>query len=287
MRVSRALCAISLIFAPWQAFGEYQTICYDSDEFSVEGQEICVTQDPGDASDYVIYFFHGLNGSPSEMGRGDMLNYINQIWEKELPGKKPSIIGYSLGRRSNLAKPGLIQLAMEEIFPKIEADYLKVQPKFRAALAISLGGWNLFHLTQHNASFFTKAAFLCPALAPITPWSSSAEIAAYRKRTGASWLYVKFMLQGVSEAYDNNEALFRPFSPYPLMESHQGSFGDLYIAVETKDEFGFQEGATHFAEKSAAKGSKVEFHLRPGGHCKSQKMDEVAKFLTIHSPAQS
>ena len=281
MRMKRAVYTLAMSLFPCLAHASYSTHCYDSEDFSIEHQRICVTQDPGDASEYVIYFFHGLNGSPDEMGKGKMLAFLNAYWEKQLPGKKPAIIGYSLGGRTNLALPGRLKKLMQEVFPHIEQSNLHFQPKFRTAIGLSMGGFNTFQLQMEDVNYFKKTAILCPALPSISPWSTSDEVAAYRKRTGASWFYVTLMLQGVSDSYHGNQAEFLPFAPYARMAAHQGTFGNLYLTAETEDEFGFQEGAAHLMEVAIASASTVEWHLRPGGHCKSQKMDEVAAFLTI------
>lgn len=281
MRMKRAVYALATLLFPCFVHASYETNCYDSDDFSLDNQRICITQDPADASEYVIYYFHGLNGSPDDMGKGKMLAYLNQYWEKALPGKKPVLIGYSLGDRTNLALPGRLKKVMREVFPHIEAANLRAMPKFRTAIGISMGGWNAFQFQMEDGNYFKKTALLCPALANITPWSSSEDISAYRKRTGASWFYVNLMLQGVRESYDGDEEAFKPFNPYTRIAAHKGSFGNLYIAAETKDDFGFQEGAAYLMEAATAAGSSVEWHLRPGGHCKSQKIDEVAAFLTL------
>src|SRR3989338_4059718 len=215
------------------------------------------------------------------MGKGKMLTYLNQYWEQQLPGKKPVIIGYSLGGRTNLALPGRLKTMMREVFPSIEASNLHFTPKFRTSVGISMGGWNVFQLHMEDVTYFKKTALLCPAIPIIHPWSTSNEISAYRKRTGASWFYVSMMLRGVRDSYDDDPNVFMPFAPYHRMAAHHGSFGDLYVGADAKDEFGFQEGAAHLMEVASAAGSPVEWHLRPGGHCKSQRMDEVAAFLTL------
>jgi hypothetical protein len=258
-----------------------QTNCYDSDDFSIDNQRICVTQDPGDASEYVIYYFHGLNGNADDMGKDKMLAYLDAYWEQRLPGKKPVLIGYSLGQRTNLALPGRLKKLMDDVFPSIESTNLQFKPKFRTAIGVSMGGWNLFQLQMEDTSYFKKSAILCPAIPIIHPWSTGDEIAAYRKRTGANWFYVNLMLRGVSDSYGGDQAAFMPFNPYSRLTVHRGPIGNLYIAAETQDEFGFQEGAAHLMEVATQAGSPVEWHLRPGGHCKSQRMDEVAAFLTL------
>ena len=183
---------ISLIFSlliTVNAFSSWSSKCTDYDS-PIDWSYCLHTNDTGN-SDQLLYHFHGKGGSEMTWAEKDFFaEDVRKAWDKNKVNP-PKVVSISLGTVWVLAKKngspysGLFELMAGKIIPLIEKTE-RLAPSKRLLVGNSMGGLNASAMLLNLPRLFSKVALVCPAISPLTPESSSADVDKYILDTGAS-----------------------------------------------------------------------------------------------------
>ena len=154
---------------------------------------------------------------------------------------------------------------------------IRVSDKF-LLLGESMGGYNSVQLSFHFPELFSKVASLCPSIAELSPYATSAEIDNYlKKNTSAAPEDVSDLLRLGKVVYSEQDWLRE--TPLQLVEKIDlNSLPPLYINAGFSDRFGTFSGTELFSKKLLARGANLSWHPQWGGHCATD-IKSVADFL--------
>ena len=216
----------------------------------------------------IIYFFHGILGSSSSYKK--VTNELDSIWQKKgIP--LPNVVAISFGASWVMTEArggaGLYKYFSQTAQPYLEKEFLFDNRFKRMVIGMSMGGFNAVQAFGKNPGMFERAAFICPALHIISPFSTDDEVNAFIKRTGATRYLVNLAQDiGRKEYADLND--WNQEGPFAVASRINAVNIPIYISIGDQDQFGFQEGAHAFSELMKTRSPLVEFYLIKGsGHC--------------------
>ena len=73
-----------------------------------------------DRSSTVLYFLHGHGGSEKGWLKSKLRTHLRNQWRKIGPNRIPSVITFSLGRKTNLADKATLNAVFNELMPFLE-----------------------------------------------------------------------------------------------------------------------------------------------------------------------
>jgi S-formylglutathione hydrolase FrmB len=250
---------------------------------SIDGISYNYCYQKGQAQNTVLYFLHGLGGSEKSWFTADQAMGLGSYFTSN--GFRPTVVTFSFGPQWLLteaaASAHLLTLTSEKLIPALEKIvFPQTAPTKRFILGMSMGGVNSIELTLQNRSAFSRAAFLCPAITTIGPYSSTNDIANYTRRTGADARFVAFMLDWGRHEFANNDEwnAYTPLNKILQASPIQGQ--KLYISCGLADNFGFQEGSAEFYRLANMRGLAIQWVPIPGGqHCSVDRASLLQFFL--------
>lgn len=228
----------------------------------------CVHQVEGSINPDVVYYFHGAYGSAQDWTNSVYYQRIYEAWGAQAP----TVISVSYGslwllaEKNSSARSGLFNHFVETALPAIEKAR-QLQPARRLLAGASMGGFNAVQLYLKKPELFSKVLLLCPALAKLTPYSSTAAVNEYINRTRASRSAIwNFLYLG--QLYFPNEEAYKAADPFVLVQSHVGEFSpSLLVTIGLQDEYGFFEGSADFSDQAELTGANAAYVPLEGKHC--------------------
>ncbi len=252
----------------------------------------CIFLTEGSKNSDVIYHFHGLGRENIETGGWSAISghyglAVRELWAKA-NFDPPTVVSISFGElwllaeKNSSAVSGLYDFLVSIVIPKIEKNInsnIGLIGK-RHLIGESMGGFNVSQMVIKKPSLFTKAAMICPAIANLSPFATEPQIAAYIARTGANVDRVDGMIL-MSRYFFPTPEDWMKHSPLDLAKEKLGvDSPQLYVSCGDKDEYGFQEGASLFAQIGIEKNINVTWVPISGGlHC-SVDPTSVARFFS-------
>jgi dienelactone hydrolase len=211
----------------------------------------------------IVYYWHGVNGSPSEIFNNPLIaqfaQYTTQI---------PVVISISKGPQGVIGNDA--GAVVDEVIPTIEkAEGVSNREVARQLVGASMGGHNVLRIAAEDPFKFVAATALCPALVNMNPHNSS-ELVSYMQRHG-SYLDQNF--------FQSVMAVFRSAFPTsadwirnnPIEFLKKNAYGRLpvHLSIGTEDSLGFNEGVEAFESiyRTNALRVKLETSYVSGGHC--------------------
>lgn len=272
--------SLIVVLLPFKTHGADQPNCLQKtfNETSPLTFKACIDQvDQNNKSKTVLYFLHGHGASEETWFKSKLRENLRSHWQQKSPKELPTVVTFSLGPKTNLAREDIILTTLNDFLPYIEAKVgFKVEKRLLAGM--SLGGWNALALLLKKEDIFDRVALLCPAIMRINSWSKESEIRAYLRRTRANWFLVRFTLYKMKKFYKTLEN-YQKHDPYILAPLNlSADTPSLYISANKKDEYGFGEGAQDLANFAKENGVDLKWHLRQGRHCSFNTKD-IAFFL--------
>ena len=244
--------------------------------------KFCLSRDKWERSKKVLYFFHGVNGSPRDWLQKLSLKKIrNFLWARS-EASLPAVASVSFGNMYFLGIDKTKDLFLHKVMPHIE-NLIGGDIQKRLLMGVSMGGANVAQLILKEPQYFNGAVMICPAIINIHPWSSYDEVDDYIMQTGA-W---KFLIDRFITSNDLILENFKDFNHYNtkanvyyLAPTNLGpQTPPLYISVGENDQFGFQQGSHFFADWAIRNGVPTTFHSYPGkGHC-VLNAETIGKYL--------
>jgi esterase/lipase superfamily enzyme len=244
----------------------------------------CISRTPGSTNRDILYFIHGAGDSEKTWIKdyGD----IREAWA--LKGKQaPTVISMSFGpvwlmvAKNNFKTSGLLNWIPNVQMPWLEAKIGGLQPGGkRLILSKSMGGFNSTQLMFNYPEMFSKVAMLCPAIVSHSPFSGLPVIQDFIKRTGAA-KQKAFWTMALFRSFFPALEFWQKAAPYYADPTRLNSKSpELYVTCGNKDQWGFFEGAKHFAELAKQNGVRhvIWDHVIDGGH-HEYKAQAIADFL--------
>lgn len=239
----------------------------------------CINSIPGSASQDVLYHFHGRNGAATWWNDETYYSGEVQRFWSENGIAQPTVVSISFGHLWILtsAEDGLLQVFTEHVMPRVEAE-IHHRIARRMLVGESMGGVNALVVALKTKGLFSKVAALCPPLPTVSPAASLRELLTSTRRTSTSWRRAAMMLWFSRQFYPT-DAAWLDNNPVPVSERAEPLENvDFYVSCGARDDWGCQEGAELVVNNLKKRGSRVEWHLRPGGHCDIDS-SSLARFL--------
>lgn len=223
---------------------------------------------------HIIYFFHGLGGSPSDIFREPFATALRLALE-QMRQRMPHVVSLSFGPSDaipidpNLSPNTRAGELLAQALPKIEQDlgYTMSNPPVRDLLGASMGGFNVLTLAASQPRRFQAVMALCPALIDFDPFTPS-EVESYMARHQP---YIRrdrvaTAMAQLKANFPNRESWQ---SSDPLRQIAKGIYDGLplFISIGRQDEFGFIEGARAFVNTGEARGLNITWRPVNGPHC--------------------
>ena len=234
----------------------------------------------------VIVYFHGANGSAREWQDREAFRAVERAWS-ETRGPRPAVISISFGSFWLLKdfagnSPEYMKILIEQALPRLYAK-LPFRGDEKVLMGASMGGFNAIQVFARNPGMFARAAFLCPAFSTVNPFSTAQEVDAFidRHRDYINEFYVRFLIDYVADSFPTLTD-YQRHDPLLLVDRFSRATKPVFIACGERDEFGFIEGSTLFANKAMAKGAPITWLSIPGaGHCSNveEHAPALASFL--------
>jgi hypothetical protein len=242
------------------------TYCVDTDEISA--RKFMPSR--------VIYFFHGINGSATDLFKGELAQVLKSV-KSTMGNLSPIFVGLSVGQQGLLKKNEAADLN-QIIFPEIEVRLgFRSEPQ-RDLIGLSMGGHNALVASHGDKSRIQNLHLLCPALINFNPFEQN-EISQYIARHSNMDLpFLQKVLSLFQQEFPNFED-WNTNNPFALLE--QGDYQHLksiFISVGRRDTLGFDEGSLSFFRNANKAGLKVRTALVDGKHC---AFDRVRLTLAI------
>lgn len=247
----------------------------------------CFYQTPGSSNPDVVIYFHGQSqansGNEKQWASASSFgNAVRARWaERGLAA--PSVFAVSFGGTWFLGeRDSVINVSLANFDAAVVEAARAAAGGFRGrvlALGDSMGGLNSFLFAMKSRVGIAKVASLCPVVADISPWASTAETEAFLRRnpeTERSKLSTVMLMGRYS--YANVEEWSRE-APLPAVRTRTTPFPfAVHMSAGRQDPFGIFGGAKALTERLSAIGSPVEFVPLDQGHCALDPV-RVADFL--------
>lgn len=258
-----------------------QTTCGSDSAFGMD-YKYCIYRNPN--SPDVLHYLHGHGGNEKHWQNNDSNIKIREHFAAA--GKQiPSVISFSFGTKWLLTEvpqrsgTSRYYAYINKILPDLE-NRLGGFTGRRMLMGDSMGGINSTMIMERAGNLFERVAINCPALTPIGPHATDAEVEDYiaRHQPYISRFYVVYMQQWGQQEFPTPEDWTR-HAPLDMARTTPVLPQNLYISCGDKDQFGFIEGANKFAEIAAGRGRNVVWKpIEGGSHC-SVNSKAVADFL--------
>lgn len=239
----------------------------------------CIHSTDRTKNPFVVYHFHGLNGSEKKWSNNYTKDLINR-WKAQ-GYTQPTAVTISFGRLWLLTETShghRYRLFIDKIIPFLESKIGNVLPSQRLLVGESMGGFNTSQILFKNPELFSRFALHCPAVTDVGPYDSDNFFKAFIKRTGALFILAYFTkLVGLS-AFRNNEEWER-HAPVLLSERAGRIPAKVFMSCGDKDEFGFDEGTFDVADNIKNKTKEFKLRYIPGGHHMTVDANAMADFL--------
>lgn len=229
-------------------------------EYRENGRVLAYCKADGSAT--VIYYFHGLGGTPSL--QKEPIKTLIDGTRRVLGSKAPSVIAISIGKEG-VMKTDNIGFVTDSA-KKIEA-LLPMAPSKRVLLGMSMGGHNALRVLMSDPPIYGATALLCPALMDIDledPQAKQDYIArhqAYLDRAFFDHAWALWQREFPTRvAWDENN---------PLTALRRGDFDrePIFLSTGRQDSLGFFEGATVFKTEAERRDVKLTWAPVDGSHC--------------------
>ncbi|WP_413290814.1 alpha/beta hydrolase-fold protein [Bdellovibrio sp. HCB337] len=222
----------------------------------------------------VIYYFHGLNGKPSDLAlfldaRSPFYSVIKTVQDRA-----PIYVALSFGPRESIPveptgdDPATLRDLVDVAMPAIENDYIfyGIRPA-RHLIGMSLGGYNALTVAALRPKVFTSVMAICPALIDFNPFEQ-AEVTNYISR-GGPWIQTPLVTDMISAIRTKFKTVDVWNGRNPMSQMRAGKYRNvnLYLSTGDRDEYGFFEGAEAFAAAAQQAGSPLVYEPTNGGHC--------------------
>lgn len=287
----RALILLLAVLSP-TAFAEAPLSPPQDCSFKkVRGYEIrwCI-EHGAPTSGHVVYYFHGIGGNEQRWQTSGLHGAVAEKLTRA-PELRPHVFSVSFGRAwffsdvKNLK--GATRLsAFLELMPSLEAS-LPAPVSRRTVVGESMGGYNALRFSMEIPGSVQQVVALCPALLPVGPYSSQAELEAFKERNQKYlnvglleklryWVMTEFPTQA---SWISNNPLDRSARPIPFLPP-------IYLSQYVQDEFAFPEGTTAFYANLQAQHHTVSLRTVDAGHCRhSEEVLQEASSAMVGAPA--
>jgi pimeloyl-ACP methyl ester carboxylesterase len=270
---------------PAQASGETHFKC-ESKKFSGRTVSWCHEWDEGITSKQVIYYFHGIGGTEKSW-QDSSIRQALRLEAITLGKSMPHVITISFGPAWFLTDvrkardSSRLDTFFKNFLPAVEAK-LKEKPEKRFLIGESMGGFNAIRADMAQPAMFEKLAALCPALLPISPYSTSEEKEVFAARNPHMDVEMMRGLKGWAQQEFPSLPDWIKNSPIERMNSkEQKALSTSFFSANKEDQYGFQEGSIAFAKEINEKFGQSRFRLLDGTHCQHtpELLSEVADFI--------
>lgn len=250
-----------------------------------------IAEDDESPNTDVVYVLHGAAGN--ETHAKNFAEELGAEWNKA-GYAPPRIIGISFGMWWLLVTPnasptsGRMNAAIEEIYPSLEKMLKNPVIGERQVVGFSMGGLNALHLTLYAPEKFTRIVMLSPAVQPISPFASEAEMRAFADRNGLAYDtdpdkfsvkdFQNIMAEEIPtpEDYVNWDSEVQLPLAFKRLEAEGKKAPSLYISTGRQDT-PFFEGGERLAATAARAGFPTTWVPQSGGH--TPDMPAAARFL--------
>lgn len=249
----------------------------------------CIDKVDGSTNNDEIVYFHGLTGNEKSWQTGARPMAVRKSWASH-GVQQPTVISISFGQiyvLTNIVddqkqRPALLPLVLNTILPTLEARAGGLHGE-RILWGESMGGLNSAEVMFAAPEMFSRVALLCAAFGTVGPFSSQADLDAFFARSGP-WVQ-RGVLQSIFKwartEYQTPEN-YQAHDPLRLIQSTTRALPPMLVQVDGKDDLGFTEGDTLFANTAKERGYQVDFlTVSDGGHCgqTDESIAAIAEFL--------
>ena len=239
----------------------------------------CMGRDKLADQQRILYFFHGVTGSPKNFVHRQAIARMREIWRGK--GRLPVWVSVSLGRAGVLGEAGMERRFMDIVVPYVESrlGFKEQSPRQRFIMGVSMGGANATHLVLKRPKFSAAAFLVCPAVAALDANASHYDVWRYARRTGG--VYGLIQAAYVFRPYEfSDRAYLDSVDPLIAGQRHfSRRTPPMYIQTSNKDQFGFNEGGKLLAMVARTRGVEVTFEELEGRHCVVEPRAAVSFFL--------
>lgn len=230
--------------------------------------DYCAGEDKISDNNNLLYFFHGVTGTPFNWIDRKALYRFRKHWRNT--GKLPRWVSVSISRAGHFAEGEYEKKFFKYIVPYLEKRFHFPidRPVKRFALGISLGGANALHIALKKKRFFDAVSLVCPAITVDPPYIGFSGYMNYITRTGAWPTVIKAVLKLIPMEFLNNNFYDNKVDPLQLGQKRFNRFSPpMFIQTSSNDQFGFHEGGRVLALLARSRGVKVAFEELLGSHC--------------------
>ena len=281
--ISTGLLLLALSVAGGTAFAATKLVTNCEKNAAPLNGGYCVTKTQGSTNQDVLYYFHGRGLNESAwLDDTYYTAQLRQQWD-ETREQAPIVVSISFGKDWILAQKnqspysGLFEVFIQGLLPKIETSLGGVKGR-RLLLGESMGGFNSIQMAL-KTTLFEKVAILCAPIAEISPFSPTAEVEAYIRRTNADRSLVLELLE-MGKAFFPTTRDWQTASPLALAREYKkASAPEFYLAAGYYDGYGLYSGNAKFGEILRRSGATINWRPQWGGHC-AIDIESLARFLT-------
>jgi pimeloyl-ACP methyl ester carboxylesterase len=221
---------------------------------------------------HVVYFFHGIGGSPQDIFRPP----LSYVVEAASSIYRPLFVGISFGSRGILKHTNIDEVLRN--FDRIEKRILKTGGKKRHLIGLSMGGYNSLRLAAEQPRLFKSVSMLCAAVININPYSRE-ELENYITRN-SQHLNRQFLEQILGVLFHEfpNESQWHGNNPFNFLKSGRYNNLEFFVSIGREDSVGFYDSNEEWVRIANSKGIKTELHPVHGAHCAFNTF-ELGRFL--------
>lgn len=246
------------------------------------GSEFVVLEDHASSNKDVVYYLHGGNSNAQSL-----FNPFNEAlraeW-KRLGVAAPRMISISLGPiwllmpTTSSPHSGKLELVLDGILPMLERELFDGNVHRRFLIGSSMGGFNALQLMTADPSRFDRVALVAPAVLPLSPFATEAEIKDFVQRTGApetldaGGFGVREIL-ALGRGYVPTASEWAEASALERLEASEscgqrmvGSPLPPVLIQYANQDHRFAEGARRVISVLKTRGTSVTVDVRPGDH---------------------
>lgn len=205
-------------------------------------------QKPDTESDTLVVFFHGIYGNEKKWFTDSKFTSLHKVMKAK--GLNPWIVTISYGgtwvltetETSNQLFHHTMDLALPAIINEIHPEAF-IQ---RFLLGYSMGGLNASQVLLKRPELFDKYVLISPAITPVGPFSTKAEIKDYTRRTEAVPFLINMLIKIGRKNFKNQEE-WDQHSPLVIINKISRPLPPVYISAGNRDQYGFDEGSNTFS----------------------------------------
>ena len=242
----------------------------------------CITKTIGSTNPDVLFEFHGIGEDEHAWINNNRDILIRDAWHSQRL-QPPTVVSVSFGNVWLLAQKnaepqsGLFEIFRDIVYPKI---WQKLGPihGHKILLGASMGGFNASQIYLKLPHYFDRYVLICPIIADISPFSSSALMSQYISQTHAAPFRV-YLMMDVAKTYFSDEKSYD--TAYPLQLAKKvlnASYPPIYLSCSYEDPYGIFTSVRAFKNLAVNRGIQVGWRATHGPHCTIDD-NEVARVL--------